>query len=143
MSDLKHDIMALQAHMDEMGSVRFWEAINKMRRWKVMNRLRDGREIFPLAEYRRLHKKQKGICQWCNKDMAFPYGKGHGLAIDHINANRQDFNDRGNLQLLHDVPCNREKSAKSVGQVAKETGKLYTEQIMGGLEVAPETPDNA
>ena len=96
---------------------------------------RDEREKFPPRMYQMLFNRQKGMCSWCEKLLNIPATRGN--EIDHIDPNRKDFNHPTNLQLLHGLPCNREKSSKDLLQQSKETGKTIQELIAPGYSREP------
>lgn len=109
-----------------------WDFVTaKFRRERLRIQGREAREHFAPSVYWNLYARQRGTCPWCRQELE---GKATDHAIDHFDPNKaKGFNSKSNLRLLH-RKCNGEKSAKSIHQQAKETGRTYT-QLIGDWEV--------
>lgn len=131
MSRLKGLVEEIRALRDRVGWGDFDEAMRTLNRERLDAPRKDKRVKFPWSEYVRLYKRQKGICNWCT--LVMPLIKGQ-VEIDHVNPNAPEgrFNEKSNLQLLHALPCNREKSAMSVTDQAKRLGVPVTTILNGG-----------
>lgn len=114
----------LVAIRDEVGYSNFWREVKSLSRERLDNPDRDKRKSISWTVIKRHYQKQKGICTWCNKPMVLMRSELEG---DHIDPNRQDFNSDDNIQVLHKLPCNREKNSMSVADQAKYKGKTYRE----------------
>jgi len=97
--------------------------IREHNRKRLDNSGREKRKHLSPARKKDLYAKQSGRCNACQE----PYPIEQ-LEEDHIDPNRQDFNARKNWQLLCKA-CNREKSAMSVFEQAKHTGKTILEVL--------------
>ena len=88
------------------------------------------RKHYTPAFKQRLYDLQGGACPWCPKPLLIPARKNE---VDHINPNLADDEreNRKNLCLAHPV-CNQSKNAKTLYQVAKETGMTITEILSKG-----------
>jgi 5-methylcytosine-specific restriction endonuclease McrA len=118
----------LSAVIAVYGRSEFDYCADKIRKARLeIGNLRPKRVKFPWSMYRKLYDRQRGICAWCDKEMALIRGK---VDMDHIDPNSEDFNGSSNLQLLHSG-CNRSKNAKSIAEQSKATGKGYIE-LLGG-----------
>jgi len=116
----------LDAVISVYGRSDFDHCIDKLRRQRLDKAAgRPKRIRFSWVKYRRLYDKQRGICAWCDKEVALFRGD---VEIDHRDPNAEDFNGDGNLQLLHSS-CNRSKNAKSIAEQSKATGKGYIELL--------------
>ena len=115
----------LKALREEYGYGTFDAAIRELGRERLQTDNRQPRRRFKPREYKRLYHIQRGICPLCNLGMIMPATFPGGLEIDHINPNREDFNDPSNLQLTHEK-CNRQKAAKSIQAQSKSSGKPFT-----------------
>lgn len=89
---------------------------------------RGARRRYRPAEYKRLYSRQRGICPLCDAEMARPDHWPGNLEMDHRDPNAQDWDSESNRQVVH-AKCNREKSAKSMHQMSKETGKTVREML--------------
>ena len=103
--------------------------VSRINREKLQVDDREKQKRFPKSTYQMLYDKQNGKCGICNKPLFIP-AKHRENEIDHINVNLEGdtYNQFSNLQLTHGK-CNREKSAKDLFQVSKETGKTIPEII--------------
>jgi len=129
---LKDTISKLKAIRSEVGYSEYDQAVKIIARERLQNDSRDKRKTnFKWSDYVRHYKRQKGICPWCKQPMALIKGQ---LAMDHIDPNRQDFNDDSNLQVNH-PRCNRSKGSMSVADQAKRNGTTYREILSGDEEV--------
>ncbi len=126
MTDILEKLRALRT---EYGYGEFDHAIKTLNRERLQTRDRPEREQFSKSTYSRLYQVQRGMCSICEMPMA-KLLKFKGLAIDHRNPNATgaDFNAWENLGLAHEK-CNAEKSAKSMLQMSKETGKTMVEML--------------
>lgn len=88
-----------------------------------VNPEREKRIHFPKSMYQKLYDQQGGKCPRCPEPLLIPARKNE---IDHRDPNRQDFNHRDNLALMH-PHCNKKKSSKSLLQQSKETGENFTD----------------
>ena len=122
---MKSALDRLRELRSEVGTSEFDRAVKSLMRERV-SVTREKRKRFPPSMYQRLYDKQTGDCPWCNERLLVPARKN---AIDHKDPNRQDFNSVQNLQLLH-PNCNSKKSAKSIHEQSKATGRTY-EQLLG------------
>jgi 5-methylcytosine-specific restriction endonuclease McrA len=118
----------LKALRDEYGYGIFDACIRELNRGRLQTDTRQRRERFKPRIYKLLYHRQGGICLLCGLGMIMPKSFPGGLEIDHIDPNRQDFNDPRNLQLAHES-CNRKKGAKSVQEQSKCSGRTF-EQIV-------------
>jgi 5-methylcytosine-specific restriction endonuclease McrA len=105
--------------------------MREINRERLANPARDKRKAFKRTYLHILYKKQKGVCPVCDNDMAWM--NGVGLEVDHIDPNRQDFNDRSNHQLVHKA-CNREKSSMSLTEQTKAYCKPMSVILAGGVK---------
>ena len=115
----------LDTFKQAIGISDFRRLIEGMKNARLQVNDRPERKKFSWAIYRRLYDRQKGICPWCDKDMVLVRGK---IEVDHRDPNAPDFNAVANLQVLHSH-CNRLKSAMSIEQQSKHTGKSFTELL--------------
>ena len=89
---------------------------------------RGARRRYRPAEYKKLYRRQHGICPICESEMAQPTNWPGNLAMDHLDVNSQDWDSEGNRQVTHSK-CNQEKSSKSLNQMSKETGKTVADML--------------
>ena len=111
----------LTALRQKYGTSEFDHVVKRLSRQRLQNYKRDQRKKFPSWLRKRLYDKQSGICRVCERFMS---PKLNQLEIDHIDPNREDFNNEDNLQLVH-WKCNRNKGAKSIQEQSKETGETF------------------
>lgn len=123
---IKDTIAELKAIRERVGYSEYDQAVKIISRERLQNSDRDKRKPIPWSVIQRHYKKQRGICPWCNKPMVLIRSELEG---DHVDPNRQDFNADDNIQVLHKLPCNREKSSMSVADQAKAKGKTYYELL--------------
>ena len=137
--DLKTTQSLLREILEKSGSSNFWHCIEKLKKERV-NPMREKRRKFTDEELAKKWAEQQddvgmclcGICENESKPLQMKMmtnGKPKfiNVAMDHKDPNRLDFNAWDNLQLAHDIPCNREKAAKSMLQQSKERGKTFRE----------------
>lgn len=111
---------------DEAGYGNFDYEVKRMMRERLQIGDRDRRKAATPAEINKLYKEQKGICRWCNQEMAMIRNQLH---VDHIDPNRKEgFNDHRNKQLLHNK-CNLEKGSMSLQEQAAFLGKTIAEIV--------------
>lgn len=115
----------LKSLRTKYGTGEFDHSIKTLNRERLENYNRPKRISFKWSLYRKLYRKQFGLCGICEAEMALIKGK---VSMDHKNPNAEDFNDESNLQVTH-VRCNLEKSSKSIPEQSKETGKPFTELV--------------
>ena len=129
-------VAILKQFRADWGYDRFDSAIRIINRERLQlgKNPRDGRQRFKAHDYKKLYRKQNGICPLCNLAMVMPAHFPGPLEIDHLNPNREDFNDPSNLQLTHES-CNRKKGAKSLQQQSKSNGRTFV-HIMSASEVS-------
>ena len=125
MTHIQDCIAILKAHRAEWGYDKFDDAIRHINRERLQTSTREPRHHFKPPDYKKLYRRQGGICALCRLAMVMPNHFPGGLEIDHINPNREDFNDPSNLQLTHEK-CNRQKAAKSIQAQSKSSGKPFT-----------------
>lgn len=76
------------------------------------------------AQRSKIYERQDAVCRICVEYMAF-----HDMEIDHIQSLASGGkNEMKNYQGVH-RHCNREKSSKSLSQIAKEQNKTILEQL--------------
>jgi CRISPR/Cas system Type II protein with McrA/HNH and RuvC-like nuclease domain len=129
----------LRALRTEEGYGNFDAAVKALNRERVNVNRDERKDKYPKRYYQILFDRQKGICPYCGKHLFVPATRGN--EIDHIDPNRTDFNHPTNLELLHGVPCNREKSSKDVFQQSKESGKMVSEILKPGF-IGNESEEN-
>ena len=121
----------LRAIRTRVGYSKFDDAVRTLNRERLEAPREQKRKAFPWSLYGKLYARQSGICPWCDTPMVLLRSQKHKVEVDHINPNLADFNAASNLQLLH-MECNRKKSAKSLLEQSKETGKTVGELLGGG-----------
>ena len=132
--NLSETIEALKAIREKSGYSNFLFAVKKLNRERLQTQGREKRKPPTKKEFQELYVKQGGICPGYNVP-EHPLPKNRSMvAVDHINAERTDFNAASNKQLLCQ-DCNGRKSSKSMLKQSKETGKSFTEIL--GRHTAP------
>jgi 5-methylcytosine-specific restriction endonuclease McrA len=121
---------ALEGILAEAGTSKFWRCVDSLRRRRLEVKDRPARKHYPWGEYRRLYEQQGGLCPLCQEVMPLIRGK---VEMDHVNCNAtgEEFNARSNRQVVCKA-CNREKSAKTMYEMSKLSGKTMAE--MRGAE---------
>jgi 5-methylcytosine-specific restriction endonuclease McrA len=133
MSRLEERQQILEGLREEWGYGDFDEIIRRMNRQRLQSNRTEERKTFTWSMYTRLNEKQRGVCPWCEKDLKVVKSEKRNLHIDHINPNQGAFNNPKNLQLLH-ASCNLAKSAMTMQEQSKHTGKTVEELLRGGAE---------
>lgn len=115
-----------------------WDKANRelgRERLEVDKSKRPDRKELKAADYKRLYNRQRGICPWCENEMAMPKFWPGKLEADHIDPNVEGdgYLAWTNLQLLHER-CNQEKNAMSIADQAKHLGRTFTEILQPGFE---------
>ena len=126
----------LTALRTKYGYSQFDHAVKSLMRQRLDAPGRPKRIHVSLNARWKMYRRQKGICYLCNKEM-LPDEKLWD--VDHIVSDAEDFNGKSNLGLSH-LSCNRAKGAKSLVDLAKETGTTVEEYLhrTGDLNEAPE-----
>lgn len=109
------------------GYANFDAVVRKLNRERV-NPEREKRKRFPKSLYQVLYDRQKGMCPLCNEHLRVPATQNE---VDHIDPNREDLNHKTNLQLAH-PGCNRSKSAESIYEQAKKSGRGFADIVAVG-----------
>jgi len=125
MLSLSDTIKALRSLREQAGYGNFQQAVKTLNRERLQNTGREKRRRLPPARYQELFDHQDGKCAWCNELLLIPAKRNDA---DHINPDRQDLNHWKNWQLLH-PKCNKEKSAMTIQEQAKHTGKTFQEIV--------------
>jgi hypothetical protein len=120
----------LKALKEEYGYGIFDAAIRQMgrKRLQIDKNSRESRQRFRPRDYKRAYHRQRGICPICRLGMILPLTFPGGLAMDHIDPNRADFNHPSNLQVTHEI-CNKRKAAKSIQEQSKSSGRPFVDII--------------
>lgn len=127
---LKEDIALLDEVEKKIGVSRYNFAVKakSRRRLEVDINQREKRIVFKWSLYKKLYNKQRGICPICGNQMALDRKV---VEMDHKNPNEKDFNAEFNLQVVHGLPCNREKGGKSLAEQSKFYGKTTVQLLTG------------
>lgn len=85
----------------------------------------------------RMYKRQDGLCAECNEVLNM--AQRSSWEIDHIDPNAgENFNHIQNKRILCRT-CNREKSAQTLQEQSKTTGRTMTEILSDGMDSPPKT----
>lgn len=122
----KNCLFELDQVRETYGYSTYYDAfkIQQARRLEVQRTEERKRYKWP-TDYKRLYREQRGICPYCDKEMAFIKG---ALDIDHFDPNSKTWNAEANLRVLH-LSCNRSKGADSVYTQARKSGKTVKELL--------------
>jgi len=117
---------ALDAFAKQYGANAVLYAIKQWRQQKRTVGKPEARIHITLKQKEELYFKQQGRCAICLNPLDIKL-----MQVDHVVALAQGGkSEMRNYQLLHS-DCNQQKSSKSLSQIAKESGKLITEQMQG------------
>jgi 5-methylcytosine-specific restriction endonuclease McrA len=116
----------LEALLAHHGYSEFWYKIKRMSRRRLQVQDRPKRIHLSPRKRERLYFKHGGLCHNC-QTLIDPKSKWE---VDHVNPNLEgdEFNAESNLAPSCSA-CNREKSAQSVQEFSKSTGRTF-EQIL-------------
>ena len=117
------------------GTSQFDHAVKSLMRQRLDAPGRPKRIHVSLNARWKMYRRQKGICPLCNTEMA-PDEKLWD--VDHIEPDSPNYNGKDNLWLTH-ASCNRSKGAKSLIEMAKETGATINEILCRG-NLHPQEP---